>query len=61
MKNNILLLIIIVNVFSFNSYSQKTRVAAAEKKYSNYAYIDAIKTYEKVVEKGYKSADMFQN
>ncbi|MFV7236984.1 flagellar motor protein MotB, partial [Flavobacterium sp. ZB4R12] len=60
MKNYILLYITIVSVFSFNIYSQKARVSAAEKKYGNYAYIDAIKTYKRVAEKGYKSADMFQ-
>lgn len=32
----------------------------ANKEYENYAFIDAIKTYEKVAEKGYKSAEMFK-
>lgn len=49
-----------ISVFSFNIYSQKAKLANADKKYDNYAYIDAIKTYEKVAEKGYKSAPMFQ-
>lgn len=60
MKKNILLYITVISVFSFNIYAQKARLAAADKKYDNYAYIDAIKTYERVAEKGYKSADMFQ-
>ena len=60
MKNNILFYITIISVFSFNIYSQKASVAAADKKYANYAYVDAIKTYERVAEKGYKSADMFK-
>jgi outer membrane protein OmpA-like peptidoglycan-associated protein/tetratricopeptide (TPR) repeat protein len=60
MKNNILLYITIISVFSFNTYSQKAKLAAADKKYDNYAYVDAIKTYERVAEKGYKSADMFK-
>jgi outer membrane protein OmpA-like peptidoglycan-associated protein len=60
MKNNILYLITLISAFSFNSYAQKAKVSAAEKEYSNYAYIDAIKTYERVGEKGYKSVDMFQ-
>jgi outer membrane protein OmpA-like peptidoglycan-associated protein/tetratricopeptide (TPR) repeat protein len=60
MKNSILLLITIVSVFSFNCFAQETKVSLADKKYDNYAYIDAIKTYERVAEKGYKSADMFQ-
>ncbi|MFV8344446.1 flagellar motor protein MotB, partial [Flavobacterium sp. XS2P39] len=60
MKNNLLLYITIVSVFSFNVYSQNTKLAAADKKYDSYAYVDAIKTYERVAEKGYKSADMFK-
>jgi outer membrane protein OmpA-like peptidoglycan-associated protein/tetratricopeptide (TPR) repeat protein len=60
MKNSILLFITIVSVFSFNCFAQKARVSVAEKKYGNYAYIDAIKTYKRVADKGYKSADMFQ-
>ncbi|GGA89054.1 cell envelope biogenesis protein OmpA [Flavobacterium palustre] len=60
MKKKILLCVAIVSVFSFNIYSQKAKLANADKNYDNYAYIDAIKTYEKVAEKGYKSASMFQ-
>ena len=60
MKNNILLYIILITAFSLNVHSQKGRVAAADKQYERYAYIDAIKTYEKVAEKGYKSEDIFK-
>jgi len=60
MKNFILLYITIISVFSFNCYAQKAQIAAADKKYESFAYIDAIKTYERVAEKGYKSVDMFQ-
>jgi outer membrane protein OmpA-like peptidoglycan-associated protein/tetratricopeptide (TPR) repeat protein len=60
MKNYIALYLTIVTVFTFNCYSQKAQLASADKKYENYSYIDAIKTYERVAEKGYKSADMFQ-
>ena len=60
MKKNILLCITIVSVFSINIYSQKAKLATADKKYDGYAYVDAIKTYERVAEKGYKSADLFQ-
>ncbi len=60
MKNFIPLYITIISVFSFNSYAQKAQIASADKKYDNFAYIDAIKTYERVAEKGYKSEDMFQ-
>ena len=60
MKNYILLCITIVSAFSFDSYSQQTKVHSGDKKYDNYAYVDAIKTYEKVANKGYKSEDMFK-
>lgn len=60
MKNYILLCLTIVNVFSFDSYAQQSKINAADKKYNSYAYIDAIKTYEKVASKGYKSEDMFK-
>jgi outer membrane protein OmpA-like peptidoglycan-associated protein len=60
MKNNILFYITIISVFSFNIYSQKARIAAAVKKYDSYAYVDAIKTYERVAEKGYKSEELFK-
>jgi tetratricopeptide (TPR) repeat protein len=60
MKNSIILFITIVSVFSFNGYAQKAKVSTAEKKYGNFANIDAIKTYERVAEKGYKSADIFK-
>ena len=60
MKNYIFIFITIVSVFSVNSYAQKNKVAVADKKYGNYAYVDAIKTYERIVEKGYKSVDIFQ-
>jgi outer membrane protein OmpA-like peptidoglycan-associated protein/tetratricopeptide (TPR) repeat protein len=60
MKNFILLCITIISVFSFDCYAQKAQLAAADRKYENFAYIDAIKTYERVAEKGYKSEDMFQ-
>ena len=60
MKNNIILYIILITAFSLNVFSQKGKVIAADKKYEKYAYIDAIKTYEKVAEKGYKSEDLFK-
>lgn len=61
MKNIILLYLTILCLFSFDSYAQKAKVLKADKKYDNYAYIDAIKTYERLAEKGYKSAEMFEN
>ncbi|MFH7000988.1 OmpA family protein [Flavobacterium bizetiae] len=60
MKSYILLCLTFIIVYSFNSYAQDSKVAAGDKKYDNYAYIDAIKTYERVADKGYKSEDMFK-
>ena len=60
MKNKILFCIALLITFSFNGHSQKEKVKSADKKYESYAYIDAIKTYEMIAEKGYKSADMFK-
>lgn len=60
MKNYTLLLITIIGAFSFSSYAQQSKINNADKKYDGYAYVDAIKTYEKVAAKGYKSEDMFK-
>lgn len=40
--------------------AQEAKLASADKKYEKYAFVDAIKTYERVAEKGYKSVDLFQ-
>ncbi|MDD5150917.1 MAG: OmpA family protein [Flavobacterium sp.] len=50
----------LLSVFVFQGFSQKAKVAAADKQYDNYAYVDAIATYERVAQKGYKDEKMFQ-
>ncbi|PBJ09047.1 OmpA family protein [Flavobacterium sp. ACN6] len=60
MKNYTLLFLTIISVFSYNSYAQQSKINSGDKKYNDYAYVDAIKTYEKVANKGYKSEDMFK-
>jgi outer membrane protein OmpA-like peptidoglycan-associated protein/tetratricopeptide (TPR) repeat protein len=61
MKNSTALyLIMILNLFSFSVNAQKDKVSNANKKYDNFAYIDAIKTYERMAEKGYKSPEMYK-
>ena len=60
MKNFTLIVIIMIITFSFSGYGQQAKVNSGDKKYNNYAYVDAIKTYEKVAEKGFKSEDMFK-
>lgn len=59
-KNYKLLYFAIISVFSLGGYSQEAKINAADKKYDNYAYVDAIKTYERIAEKGYKSEDLFR-
>jgi hypothetical protein len=39
--------------FSINIYAQNAKLTLADKKYEGYAYVDAIKTYERIAEKGY--------
>lgn len=43
-----------------NLYSQKSSLAKGDKEYDLFAYVDAIKTYERLFEKGYKSVDMLE-
>jgi outer membrane protein OmpA-like peptidoglycan-associated protein/tetratricopeptide (TPR) repeat protein len=58
MKNKIIYLVL-VTLTCLNSYSQGSKKEAkGDKEFDKYAYIDAIKTYERIYEKGYKSPDM---
>ncbi|MDR7372706.1 OmpA family protein [Flavobacterium aquidurense] len=54
------LLFLLIFVCSMNAYSQKTKEIKGDKEFAQYAYIDAIKTYERIYEKGYKSQDMLE-
>ncbi|MCW2120885.1 OmpA family protein [Flavobacterium sp. 7A] len=60
MKNITLLFLTLTSIFCLNIYSQKAKLELADKKYDRFAYIDAIKTYERIAEKGYRSADLFE-
>lgn len=61
MKNNMILYITTTLSFiSFKIYSQNENFYVTNKIKDKYAYIDVIKTYERVAEKGYKSVDLFQ-
>jgi flagellar motor protein MotB len=51
--------LLVVALFQ-QGYSQKSKVAAADKKYESNSYVDAIATYERIAEKGYKDEKMFQ-
>lgn len=57
MKNRIIYLLLIT-ITCLNSYGQSKTEVRGDKEYNKYAYIDAIKTYERIYEKGYKSPDM---
>ena len=47
-------------VISNHVFSQKARLAVGDKKYNNFSYVDAITTYERIANKGYKDEKMFQ-
>jgi outer membrane protein OmpA-like peptidoglycan-associated protein len=60
MKIKNLVYAVFLVLFVFKGIAQTGSIANADKKYNKYAYIDAIATYEKVAEKGYKDEKMFQ-
>ena len=45
---------------TIGAFAQGSKLNKADKKYDKYSYIDAIEIYEKVAEKGYKSAELFE-
>ena len=53
-------LLLIMLLFTGNSFSQKGKVAKANKNFDKYSYIDAREVYLKVVEDGYKSAEIYK-
>ena len=55
-KNSIQVCLI---VFTFFGYSQEIQLKKANSNYENFQYVDAIKTYEKVAKKGYKSVELY--
>ena len=59
MKNKATIFITFLSVLAFQSYAQSTAEKKGDKQYAKYAYIDATQTYERIANKGYKSADMF--
>jgi TolA-binding protein len=60
MKKNMLFYIIIVTIIFFKGYSQNSKFYVTDKINDKYAYVDVIKTYERIAEKGYKSVDLFK-
>lgn len=45
---------------ALSSWGQNKEVIQADKKFDNYSFVDAIATYEKVAQKGYKDEKMFR-
>jgi outer membrane protein OmpA-like peptidoglycan-associated protein/tetratricopeptide (TPR) repeat protein len=60
MKNITVLYLTICCFTSLSNFAQKAKVSNADKKYDKYAYVDAIKTYERIAEKGYKEPKMYE-
>ena len=60
MKNKVIIFITFLSILASASYAQKGTVKKGNKEYDKFAYIDATKTYERIADKGYKSADLFQ-
>ncbi|TGD56975.1 OmpA family protein [Flavobacterium humi] len=52
--------ILLVVSLAIEGHSQTKKIEKGDKKYADLAYVDAIATYEKVANKGYKSVDLFQ-
>ena len=55
-----IVVIVAILLKSFLVNAQEVKINKANKDYEQFAYVNAIKTYEKVAEKGYKSAEVFQ-
>ncbi len=53
-------LLAIVFLLSFSTGYSQSGLEKANKQYDKLAYVDAIKTYERVAEKGYKSIEIFE-
>jgi len=58
-KNRIIYLVVAC-IASMSMSGQKLKEAKAEQQYDKFAYVDAIKTYERIFAKGYKSQEMLQ-
>ena len=55
-----ILLCLVSNIFFCNTYAQKIKIDNVNENQKKYVYIDTIKTYERVAEKGYRSVEMFK-
>ena len=60
MKKITFILVISVLIVALDVHAQDSNFFVTEKVSDKYAYINVIKTYERVAEKGYKSVDLFK-
>jgi outer membrane protein OmpA-like peptidoglycan-associated protein/tetratricopeptide (TPR) repeat protein len=60
MKIKMLVFLFLI-AFATKNFAQEHALQKANTAYENYAYIDALKIYESIAAKGYKSVEMFQN
>ncbi|MWB93192.1 OmpA family protein [Flavobacterium sp. GA093] len=60
MKKWIFFTLALISFFSLSSLAQEKTINTADQKYDDFAYIDAIKQYEKVANKGYASPDVLK-
>lgn len=60
MKNRIIIFLSLVLVYTTSVFSQEVKINEANNAYDSYSYIEAIKIYEKVAERGHKSFELFQ-
>lgn len=60
MKKRLHIYLAITTILCNTIYAQKAKIASANKNYNNYAYVDAIQTYERIALKGYQSAEIFE-
>ena len=60
MRIKILSFSVLFVCFFFNANAQSTNISSADKKYDDYAYADAMKAYESLVEKGTKDEKILQ-
>lgn len=49
---------IFILLFGFLALQLSAQISEADKDYNRFAYVDAIKTYERIYERGYKAPDM---
>ncbi|MEG0851693.1 flagellar motor protein MotB [Flavobacterium plurextorum] len=55
-----LAVLVLLTVFSLRVSAQNEKPFITDKISDKYAYVDVIKTYERIAAKGYKSVDLFQ-